>query len=260
MKQYKGYLLDLDGTIYRGSEVIAEAVPFIGYLREQGIPFLYLTNNSSASPEHVADRLTAMGLPTSPGEVYTSSMATASFLAEKAPPGTPVYVIGEDGLRRELERHGFILTEQGARYVVVGIDRSFTYEKLATAACAIRNGAEFIATNCDPALPSERGLLPGNGSLVAAVSVASGVKPTVIGKPEPLIVRYALDSLGVPADDTLIVGDNLFTDIEAGANSGLDSLLVLTGYSTAKDAEHHSCRPTYIAADLQDWLRRLTGK
>ncbi len=258
MKQYKGYLLDLDGTVYRGREVIPEAIPFISYLQEQGIPFLYLTNNSSASPDQVAKRLTAMGLSTDADQVYTSSMAAASFLAEKEPPGTPVYMIGEEGLRLELERRGFVLTDEGARYVVVGIDRSFSYEKLAAATRAIRNGAQLIATNRDAALPSEHGLLPGNGSLVAAVSVASGVSPIVIGKPEQLIVRYALQRLGTQAEETLIVGDNLHTDIDAGANSGLDSLLVLTGYSAVEEAERHTNPPTYVAADLQEWMNRLT--
>jgi 4-nitrophenyl phosphatase len=258
MKQYKGYLLDLDGTVYRGSEIIPEAVAFIGYLREKGIPFLYVTNNSSAPPEQVADRLTSMGLPTGADEVYTSSMATASYLAEREAEGTPVFVIGEEGIRLELERRGFVLTENQPRYVVVGIDRLFTYEKLAAATRAIRGGARLIATNRDAALPSERGLLPGSGSLVAAVSVASGATPVVIGKPEPIIVRYALERLGVSAEDTLIVGDNLYTDIEAGANSGIDSLLVLTGYSTAEEARCHPVAPTHIAADLREWMKRMT--
>jgi 4-nitrophenyl phosphatase len=257
MKQYKAYLLDLDGTVYRGSEVIPEAVTFIQYLRAEGIPFLYLTNNSSAAPEQVAERLTSMGLPTTGDEVYTSGMAAASYLAEREPAGTPVYVIGEEGLRGELERRGFRLTEKQPRYVIVGIDRSFSYQKLTVAASAIREGAKLIATNRDAALPTEKGLFPGNGSLVAAVSVASGASPVVIGKPEPIIVRYALERLGVDAADTLIVGDNLHTDIDAGANSGLDSLLVLTGYSSEQDAENHPHQPTYVAKDLKEWLDRL---
>jgi len=257
MKQYRGYLLDLDGTIYRGSEVIPGAVSFIRFLRDQRIPFLYVTNNSSAPPEVVADRLTAMGLPTSADEVFTSSMATARYLAEREPAGTPVYVIGEAGLRVELERRGFVLAENDPRCVVVGIDRSFTYEKLVIATRAVRAGAALIATNRDAALPSERGLLPGSGSLVAAVSVAAGAEPIVIGKPEPILVEYARERLGVPAEDTLIVGDNLHTDIEAGANSGMDSLLVLTGYSTEEEARNHRVAPTYIAADLREWMKRM---
>jgi 4-nitrophenyl phosphatase len=256
LKTYKGFLLDLDGTVYRGGEAIPEAVSFVRELKKAGIPFLYLTNNSSASPEHVAARLRAMGVQAEAEEVYTSAMATAAYLAQREPAGADVYVIGEEGLKRALELAGFRLVEENPRYVAVGIDRQFTYEKLKAAARAIRGGALFLATNQDAALPTEEGLLPGNGSLVAAVSVASGVSPIVIGKPEKIIVDLALQRLGTAAAETLIVGDNLFTDIEAGANSGLDSLLVLTGFSTAEDAARHPYKPTYIAADLLSWWRR----
>ncbi|MED4784117.1 TIGR01457 family HAD-type hydrolase [Brevibacillus choshinensis] len=255
---YKGYLLDLDGTIYRGGEAIPGAAAFISYLKEQRIPYLYLTNNSSASPEHVADRLCAMGIDAKPADVYTSSMATATYLKVRASAGTKVYMIGEQGLRDQLTASGFEITEDSPAYVVVGIDREFSYEKLATAARAVRAGAVLLATNTDAALPTEIGLYPGNGSLVAAVSVAAATKPIVIGKPQSIIVNYALDILGTRAKETLIVGDNLYTDIEAGANSGLDSMLVLTGYSNREEAAVHPARPTHIAEDLTDWIKKLT--
>ncbi|MFM1653684.1 TIGR01457 family HAD-type hydrolase [Brevibacillus sp. B_LB10_24] len=257
MKQYQGYLLDLDGTIYRGKEVIPEAIPFISQLREEGTPFLYLTNNSSALPETVAERLTSMGLPTEKEQVYTSSMATAAYLRERADRGTRMHVIGETGLRHALEESGFVLAEDNPAYVVVGIDREFTYEKLSAAARAILGGAVFVATNCDPALPMETGLQPGNGSLVAAISVASGAKPIVVGKPEKLIVDYALAKLGTPREQTIIVGDNLLTDIAAGVNSDIDSLLVLTGYSTAEQAAEAAAKPTYIAENVWAWREQL---
>ncbi|MEJ8545901.1 TIGR01457 family HAD-type hydrolase [Brevibacillus borstelensis] len=258
MKTYRGYLLDLDGTVYRGKEVIPGAAEFIRHLRENNVPYLFLTNNSAATAGQVAERLQAMGIAASADEVYTSAMAAAHYLAEHASPGTPVYAIGEEGLRAELTRHGFVLTEEAPRYVIVGIDRAFTYEKLTVAARAIRAGATLIATNRDAALPSENGLSPGNGSLVAAVSVASGQEPVVIGKPEPIIVRLALEKLGTVAEETLLVGDNLFTDIDAGARSGIDTLHVLTGFSSAEDALNHPNRPTHTAADLSEWLRRIS--
>lgn len=260
MKEYKGYLLDLDGTIYRGEEIIPEALSFMNDLKRKGIAHLYVTNNSSATAERVAARLTKMGLKTSADEVYTSSMATAQFLQANEPAGASAYVIGEEGLHHALQECGFILADEKPRYVVVGIDRQFTYEKLTIATRAIRHGAQLVATNRDAALPSEYGLLPGNGSLVAAVSVASGATPIVIGKPEPIIVRYALERLGTRAGETLIVGDNLYTDIEAGVNGGLDSLLVLTGYSTAEEVASHPHQPTYIAENLLAWRDRLEGK
>jgi len=258
MKHYKGYLLDLDGTIYRGKTAIPGAAEFVRHLKEQQIPFLYLTNNSAASPEVVAGRLREMGIGAEASDVYTSSMATANYLSEQAEKGTGVYMIGEEGLREQLVQAGFRITEEAPKYVVVGIDRAFTYEKLAIAARAVRAGAVLIATNADAALPTDGGLYPGNGSLVAAISVASATKPIIIGKPEPIIVRYALERLGTELRDTLIVGDNLSTDIEAGAKTGLDSLLVLTGYSNREEAAVHSAQPTHIAEDLTDWLSRLS--
>ena len=256
-KRYKGYLLDLDGTVYRGNEVIPGVIEFLSTLKQQGLPYLYLTNNASVTQQQVVERLQRMGIEAKPDEVYTSSMATAQYLREQAAEGTKVYVIGEQGLREALLQAGFAISEEDPRYVVVGIDRSFTYEKLAAASLAVRNGAVLIATNGDAAVPTEKGLYPGNGSLVAAVSVASGKAPIVVGKPEPIIVRYALQKLGVAGQDTLIVGDNLHTDIEAGARSGLDSLLVLTGFSTAEDAASSPIKPTYIARDLSEWLARI---
>jgi len=256
IKHYKGYLLDLDGTIYRGTEAVPGAKAFLAHLREKQIPYLFLTNNSSATSQQVAMRLRQMGIEATADEVYTSSMATAQYLSEQAEEAR-VYVIGEEGLRTELLSHGFTLTDVEPKYVVVGIDKEFSYEKLAIAARAVRNGAALIATNGDAALPSNHGLIPGNGSLVAAVEVASGAKATFIGKPEPIIVRYALGKLRTHLADTLIVGDNLHTDIEAGANSGLDSLLVLTGYSTEEDAQRHAARPTHVAENLAEWLLRI---
>jgi len=253
VKAYNGYLLDLDGTIYRGREVIPEARQFLAELRAACLPYLYLTNNSSATPEAVTERLRAMGIPAEPEEVVTSSLATAAWLAETERPGATVYVIGEEGLRTALQQQGFHLVDEQPDVVAVGIDRSFTYEKLAAAARAIRAGARFVATNPDLALPTENGLVPGNGALMAAVAAASGTAPVVIGKPEPIIVRYALARLGTAPDNTLIVGDNLLTDIAAGVNSGLDSLLVLTGYSRMEDLADSPWQPTHIADHLLAW-------
>ncbi|WP_421617467.1 TIGR01457 family HAD-type hydrolase [Brevibacillus sp. TJ4] len=255
--RYKGYLLDLDGTIYRGNEIIPGVVEFLSALKQQQIPYLYLTNNASVTPQQVAERLQKMGVDAKADEVYTSAMATAQYLREQAGEGSKVYMIGEHGLREALLEAGFTISEDEPQYVVVGIDRSFTYEKLAVAARAVRNGAVLIATNGDAAVPTNKGLYPGNGSLVAAVSVASGKAPVVVGKPEPIIVRYALQKLGVSGEETIIVGDNLHTDIEAGAKSGLDSLLVLTGFSTADEAASSPVKPTYIARDLLEWRDRV---
>lgn len=253
MKEYGGFLLDLDGTVYRGNQPIPGAVRFMEHLREQNIPYLFLTNNSSTTPDKVADCLSHMGIPAKSNEVYTTSMAIAAYLKAHVQPGARIYAIGEEGLLQELKQGGYRLTEDRPDYVVVGIDRTFSYEKLAIAAKAIRDGARFLATNSDAALPTEHGLAPGNGSLVAAIAVASGSQPIVVGKPEALIVDYALQHLGTTKSETLIVGDNLHTDILAGINSEVDSLLVLTGYSTRADLEGFRGKPTYVADHLIQW-------
>lgn len=257
MTTYRGYLLDLDGTIYHGTRVIPEAVTFIQELRRADIPFMYLTNNSATTPELVAQRLTAMGIETAPEEVYTSSMATAAYLKDRYPAGTGVLAIGEAGLYAAMEEIGFVRKTEDVSVVVAGLDRQFTYEKLAQASTAIRNGALFVATNRDPALPTERGLMPGGGSLIAAIATASGTEPIVMGKPERIIVDFALEKLGTKREETLIVGDNLLTDIGAGAKSGLDTLLVLSGYSRRSDLASSEWQPTHIAEDLLEWWQRV---
>ncbi|MGE5702458.1 MAG: TIGR01457 family HAD-type hydrolase [Clostridia bacterium] len=259
MKPYRGFLLDLDGTIYRGNEPIPEAIRFMEQLRMRNIPYLYLTNNSSTSPEKVAQRLCGMGIPTKTEEVYTTSMAIGAYLTEHVPHGARIFAIGEEGLFQELQQAGYTITNDRPDCVVVGIDRAFSYEKLAVATKAIREGALFLATNQDAALPTEHGLVPGNGSLVAAVAVASGSSPIVVGKPESIIVDYALRRLGLGKSDTLIVGDNLQTDILAGHHSGVDSLLVLTGFSTAEDAAQTVHKPTYIADNLLTWWEEYSA-
>ncbi|TPG69690.1 TIGR01457 family HAD-type hydrolase [Brevibacillus laterosporus] len=257
MKTYKGYLLDLDGTIYHGNRVIPEAVTFIEYLQETKTPYLYVTNNSSTTAEKVAERLSNMGLPTTADQVYTTSMATAKYLSEQKVQQKTYFALGEEGLFKAMEEAGYSFTEENPSYVIIGIDRTLTYEKVATAMRAIRNGATFIATNADPALPTEHGLMPGNGALVAAVATASAQRPIIIGKPEPIIIQYALEKLGTKPEETIIVGDNLHTDIQAGINSGIDTLLVLSGYSTLEDADKHDGPPTYVEQSLLTWMDKI---
>lgn len=249
MKKYKGYLFDLDGTIYRGNQAIPEAVRCIRRLREANIPYIFVTNNASRTNVDTARKLEDMGVPAEPENVLTSSMATAQYLKEKMPNAT-IFPIGEKGLLSVLEEAGFHFSETSPDCVVIGLDRKLTYEKLTTACLAIRGGATFISTNPDRAFPSERGLLPGNGALTAAIATATGVEPIYIGKPEPIIIRQALDILGIEAKDALMVGDNYHTDILAGIRAGVDTLLVETGVTTAEELERIDERPTYVAKSL----------
>ncbi|MBH9965742.1 TIGR01457 family HAD-type hydrolase [[Bacillus] enclensis] len=252
MKQYKGYLIDLDGTMYRGTEVIKEAGDFVRRLQEKGLPYLFLTNNSSRRPEQVAEKLQAFGIQAAKEQVFTTSMATAQFIAGRKP-GSTAYVIGEEGIRSALQEKGITLQDKNPDFVVVGIDRDINYEKLSLACLGVRNGATFISTNGDIAIPTERGLLPGNGSLTSVVTVSTQTQPIFIGKPESIIMEQALEVLGVSKEDTLMVGDNYDTDIKAGMNAGLDTLLVHTGVTTKEILEKKDDQPTYVADTLEEW-------
>ncbi|MGM7634120.1 TIGR01457 family HAD-type hydrolase [Bacillus sp. Hm123] len=253
MKAYKGYLIDLDGTIYRGTEKIKEATHFIARLNEKNIPYLFVTNNSSRTPEQVADKLVGFDIAATTEQVFTTSMATAQFIADRQA-GATVYVIGEEGIRQALEEKGLTIVDHDqADFVVVGIDRGINYEKLATACLAVRNGATFISTNGDIAIPTERGLLPGNGSLTSVVAVSTQTKPIFIGKPENIIMKQALRVLGTAKEETLMVGDNYDTDISAGIDAGMDTLLVHTGVTQKEHLAQIDKQPTYVRNTLDEW-------
>ncbi|MGB8000052.1 MAG: TIGR01457 family HAD-type hydrolase [Anaerobacillus sp.] len=252
MKNYKGYLIDLDGTMYRGTEKIHEAVEFVKRLQEADLPYLFVTNNSSKRKEQVSEKLEQFGVPCTPNHVFTTSMATASFISNEKKEAS-VYVIGEEGIRDALTDVGLTMTDEDPDYVVVGIDRTITYEKLAKACIAVRNGATFISTNGDIAIPTERGLLPGNGSLTAVITVSTEVEPIFIGKPESIIMEQALTQLGTSKEETLMVGDNYRTDILAGIHAGIDTLLVHTGVTTKEHLEKVEEQPVYTAQTLDEW-------
>ena len=252
MKQYKGYLIDLDGTMYKGKEKIEEAGDFVHRLQEKGIPYLFVTNNSSRTPKQVAEKLRSFDIPASREQVFTTSMATAQFISERKSNGT-AYVIGEEGIRSALQEKGITLKEENPDFVVVGIDRDINYEKLALACLGVRNGATFISTNGDIAIPTERGLLPGNGSLTSVVTVSTQTEPIFIGKPESIIMEQALSVLGVTKEETLMVGDNYDTDILAGIHAGLDTLLVHTGVTTKESLREKGIQPTYTIDSLDKW-------
>jgi 4-nitrophenyl phosphatase len=256
VKQYKGYLIDLDGTMYKGTEKIEAASMFVEQLVKNNLPYLFVTNNSSLTPEQVAKKLTDFHIPATEETVFTTSQATANFIWEKKNDAT-VFAIGEVGLKTALQRKGLELVEKDPDYVVMGIDREISYEKLANACIAVRNGAAFISTNGDIALPTERGLLPGNGALTSVVSVSTKTQPIFIGKPESIIVEQALQVLGIEKSETLMVGDNYDTDIKAGINCGLDTLLVHTGVTLKEHLHAYSIQPTYTVDSLEDYVRRV---
>jgi 4-nitrophenyl phosphatase len=253
LTKYKGYLIDLDGTMYLGTDIIPGAPEFIDRLNAAGIPYLFVTNNSSRTPEQVADKLVKMGIRTTPENVFTTSRATAQFIHDEKP-GASVYVIGEDGILEALADKGLdVVTHENPDYVVTGIDRGITYEKLAGACLSVRNGARFISTNGDIAIPTERGFMPGNGSLTSVVTVSTETQPIFIGKPEPVIMEQALAVLGTTKEETIMVGDYYDTDIRAGIGIGIDTLLVHTGVTQPHHLEGHEIKPTHTRQNLNEW-------
>lgn len=254
LKRTEAFLLDLDGTLYRGTEVIPDAPDFLRWLIETDRKYLFVTNNSSRRPEQVAEHLRRFGIPAEAEHVLTPSMVAAQYIKEQGA-GNRVYVIGEEGLRSALIEAGCEITDEQPDYVVQGIDRQFTYEKLMTASLCIQSGAIYLATNVDKALPTERGLMPGAGSLLAAVATASGCQPTVMGKPEARMIDHALEMLGVPKERAIVVGDNLETDILAGVNAGVRTALVLSGFSKRDHVAETDGKPTIIVDSLSDLIR-----
>lgn len=252
MKQYEGFLIDLDGTIYRGKKEIKEAVEFVKQLERKKLPYLFVTNNSTKRPDQVALLLEKMGVPATSDHVFTTSMATASFITKQKKQAR-IFMIGEEGLEFAFKEEGHILTEDKPDFVVMGLDRSVTYEKLTKAATHVREGATFIATNGDVALPTEQGFLPGNGSIVSVVAVSTGVEPTFIGKPEKIIIDQALDVLGTAKEKTVMIGDNYDTDILAGIHAEIDTMIVYTGVSTKENVRNYEQKPTFEVNSLSEW-------
>lgn len=250
---YKGYLIDLDGTIYKGRERIPAGERFIQRLQEQEIPYLLVTNNTTRTPQMVQDMLAQQFNIQTPLEtIYTATMATVDYMKDMNR-GRTVYVIGETGLKSAISEAGYIEDKENPAYVVVGLDSQVTYDMLATATLAIAKGALFIGTNPDLNIPTERGLMPGAGSLVALLEAATRVKPVFIGKPNAIIMNKALDILQVKRSEAIMVGDNYLTDIMAGIQNDIASLLVTTGFTKAEEVPNLPIQPDYVVASLDEW-------
>lgn len=260
-----GLIIDMDGVLWHGKQAMDGLEAFFELLRGRQLPFVLATNNASLTQQQYIEKLKEMGVSVTAEEVLTSSMATATFLKENLPADKKrVFVIGEEGLKKPLQDQGFVLTDlyqvnqpakgitgEGADIVVSGLDRTLSWDKLATATLNIRAGAAFYATNADTTLPTELGEVMGNGGVLAALEAATGVRPVCIGKPEPILYQQALKILGTDEANTIAIGDRLNTDILGAVNAGIRSIMVLTGVSTEADLQDVDYQPTWLLPDLK---------
>lgn len=247
----KHYICDMDGVLVLGSQVIPGANEFIQRLQQAGSRFLVLTNNSLYTQRDLHVRLKRIGLEVPQESIYTSAVATAQFLAAQHPGGS-AYVVGEAGLTTALHEAGFVITDQRPDYVVLGETLSYSFERITQAMRLVAAGARFIATNPDVSGPGEGGLVPATGSVAALISAATGVQPYYIGKPNPLIMRTALRTIEAHSEDSVMVGDRMDTDIIIGTESGLDTILVLTGVTRREDIARYPYRPTHVYDSVAD--------
>lgn len=247
----KSYLIDMDGVLVRGNTPIPGADAFLARLAERSAEYLVLTNNPLYTQKDLAYRLASIGLSVEPRRIFTSAMATASFLKTQKNEGK-VFVIGETGLTAPLHEAGFIITDNAPCYVVLGETHAYNFQMVTTAIRLIAQGSLFIATNPDAAGPGEGGLVPACGAMAALIEKATGVRAFFVGKPNPLMMRTALNYLGVHSENTVMVGDRMDTDIVAGVESGMETVLVLTGVTRREDVARWPYQPTRIAASVAD--------
>jgi len=254
----ESWLMDMDGVLVREQDAIPGANEFLTRLRELGLPFLVLTNNSIYTQRDLAARLRRTGLDVPEESIWTSALATAQFLGDQRPGGT-AFVIGESGLTTALHGHGYTMTERDPDYVVLGETRTYSFERITQAIRLIAGGARFIATNPDNVGPTPDGPLPATGSVAALISRATGVDPYYVGKPNPLMMRSALNAIEAHSESTAMIGDRMDTDIVSGLEAGLETVLVLSGVTTPGEVEGYSYRPSRIVDSVADLVEGLDG-
>lgn len=246
-------ICDVDGTLWRGARPLPCAQTFLRFLQQQAIPFVLATNNATRPPDHYRRRLATTGVQVTTEQIVTAAGATAHYLQRRLPAGAAVYAIGESGLLQALREAGFEVAagaQQTVDAVVVGGDSTLTYQKLKAAALLLQRGASLVGTNPDLLVPAEEGLVPEAGTTLAALEAATGVKATVVGKPEPHLFRAAVSNLGRPAAQTVMIGDRLETDVVGARRAGLKTILVETGVDDAQDVIEKGVQPDAVFVDL----------
>lgn len=252
----KALILDMDGVIWKSDAPIGDLPAIFKRIRERGLKFVFATNNGTKTPEEYQRKLADLGVETEAAQVVTSAMGIAFLLAQKHPRGTKIFMIGEEGIRSALEEKGFeILGVDGAseaEAVVMGIDRGINFQKIAEATLLVRAGRPFYTTNTDRTFPTPRGEIPGSGAWLSIITTATGIQPTVAGKPFPYLMELSLERLGTRKEETLVVGDRLETDIAAGQSVGCPTALLLSGVSTKQEADAWKPAPDIIADNLSE--------
>jgi 4-nitrophenyl phosphatase len=259
LSDIKYLILDMDGVLWRGETPMPGLVEFFDTLLNQGIGYVLATNNAARTAEQYTEKLRRFGLEIAPQRILTSAETTADYLSRHHPPGTRAYIVGAKGLHEAMSAQGFeIVTaeevKKGARapLVIMGFTPHACYNDLAMATLLINDGSEFVGTNADPSIPSELGIVPGVGALLAAVTTATGVTPKTIGKPGPLMFEHAMRRLGSLKAETAMVGDRLSTDVDGAKAAGLWAILLLSGVSSANDIQHSTYKPDFVFADITE--------
>jgi len=255
-REIQCWLTDMDGVLVHEGQALPGAVEFLDRLRERQRPFLVLTNNSIFTARDLRARLLASGLDVPESSIWTSALATAQFLADQIPNGT-AYVIGEAGLTTALHEIGYVLTDTAPDFVVLGETRTYSFEAITEAIRLIAAGARFIATNPDVTGPSAEGPLPACGAVAAMISKATGREPYIVGKPNPMMFRSALNAIDAHSEHTAMIGDRMDTDVVAGMEAGLETFLVLTGSTSRDDVQRYPFRPSHIMNSIADVIELI---
>ena len=251
LRAKKAFICDMDGVVYHGDHLLPGMVEFLDWLEAEGKEYLFLTNNSAYSPRELREKLLRLGLDVPVEHFYTSAQSTAQFLAEQNPGGS-AYVVGDAGIINALYEAGYSMNEVNPDYVVISETKTYNYETLVKAINLVRRGSKLIGCNPDLTGPVQGGIVPGTGSLVAPIELSTGKKAYFLGKPNPLMMRNAIGRIGVKREETVIVGDRMDTDIVAGVESMIDTVLVLSGVTEERDIETFAYRPTYILNGVGD--------
>ncbi len=245
LQKKKGFICDMDGVIYHGNNLLPGVTEFLHWLEENGKEYIFLTNSSERTPLELSQKLKRMGLSVSEEHFYTSALATAEFLAHQKP-GCSAYVIGEAGLMNALYNEGISMNDVNPDYVVVGETRTYNFEKIEKAIALVNKGAKLIGTNPDITGPTETGVMPATGALIAPIEIATGKKAYFVGKPNPLMVRHAMKAIGCHTAEAAFIGDRMDTDVISGLQSLIDTVLVLSGITSRAMLDEFPYKPTYV--------------